>query len=60
MRPYTQNQERLIELLNALPGGSRVIVNRVGNLLIATPDGASNFAYLDFVADGEIELLIKS
>lgn len=45
---------QLIELLGTLPADSRVMPNRVGNLLVLTPDGTGSLAFIDFVC-GEVE-----
>jgi hypothetical protein len=47
--------ERLMELLAKLPANSRVVANRVGNLLIVSADGSRAIAYIDFLLDGSIE-----
>lgn len=51
---------RLIELLATLPSESRVMPNRVGNLLVLAPDGASSLAFVDFAGDGEVEVMAGS
>lgn len=46
--------ERLIELLQQVPAGSRVYPNAVKNLLFTTPEG-DELGYIDFLLEGKVE-----